>query len=235
MRVLAVGAHPDDIELGCGATLLAHQTRGDEVTLLVMTTGERGPQDARSRIGEQEDAAALLGASLIWGGFEDGNVPEGRDAITVVQRAIAQSSPDLIYTHTPRDTHQDHRATAAAVLSAARRMRQVLLYESPTSIQFTPSIFVDVAALIEDKMDLVRAHMSQVLKNGLVDLEALEAQARYQGFRARLRYAEAFETDRFLWDLVPMPRPRAADHVALHEAGPPPFRAPLGEADVPVS
>jgi LmbE family N-acetylglucosaminyl deacetylase len=234
MRVLAVGAHPDDIELGCGATLLTHQARGDEVTLLVMTTGEQGPQDARSRIGEQEDAAAVLGASLIWGGFEDGNVPEGRDAITVVQHAIARRGPDLIYTHTPRDTHQDHRATAAAVLSAARRMRQVLLYESPTSIQFAPSIFVDVAAFIEDKMDLVRAHMSQVLKNGLVDLEALEAQARYHGFRARLHYAEAFETDRFLWDLAPLPQPRASDHVALQEPAPPPLHAPLGEADVPV-
>ena len=72
MRVLAVGAHPDDIELGCGGALLAHRARGDEITLLVMTTGEEGPQDARSRIREQEDAAALLGATLLWGGFPDG-------------------------------------------------------------------------------------------------------------------------------------------------------------------
>src|SRR5688500_7561614 len=85
MQILAVVAHPDDIELGCGATLLAHRARGDEVALLVMTTGERGPQDAKSRIREQEDAAALLGASLLWGGFQDGEVPEGREAVAVVQ------------------------------------------------------------------------------------------------------------------------------------------------------
>jgi LmbE family N-acetylglucosaminyl deacetylase len=94
MRVLAVGAHPDDIELRCGATFLAHQARGDEVTLLVMTTGERGRQDARSRIGEQEDAAAILGASLTRGGFEDGNVPEGRDAIAATAAAVLR--PRLI-------------------------------------------------------------------------------------------------------------------------------------------
>jgi LmbE family N-acetylglucosaminyl deacetylase len=210
MRVLAVGAHPDDIELGCGGTLLAHRARGDEVTLLVMTTGERGPQDAKSRIREQEDAAVLLDAALLWGGFLDGEVDEGRDAVTVVQDAVAKVGPDLIYAHAPDDTHQDHRATAKAVLSAARRMRQVLLYESPTSIQFSPSIYVNVAAFIEAKMDLLRAHMSQVLKNGLVDLEALEAQARYHGFRARLRYAEAFATDRFLWDIAPLSQPAQA-------------------------
>jgi LmbE family N-acetylglucosaminyl deacetylase len=183
-----------------------------------MTTGERGPQDAKSRIREQEDAAALLGASLLWGDFQDGEVPEGRDAVTVVQDAVASLGPDLVYTHAPRDTHQDHRATAAAVLSATRRMPQVLLFESPTSIQFTPSIFVNVASFIEEKMDVLRAHMSQVLKNGLVDLEALESQARYHGFRARLRYAEAFESDRFLWDLTPLPQTTPTDRVLLQQS-----------------
>jgi LmbE family N-acetylglucosaminyl deacetylase len=186
-----------------------------------MTTGERGPQDAKSRIREQEDAAVLLDAALLWGGFQDGEVDEGRDAVTVVQDAVATIGPDLIYAHTPDDTHQDHRATARAVLSAARRMRQVLLYESPTSTHFSPSIYVNVAPFIDAKMDMLRAHMSQVLKNGLVDLEALEAQARYHGFRARLRYAEAFETDRFLWDIAPLSQPArtpASDRVLLQQS-----------------
>jgi LmbE family N-acetylglucosaminyl deacetylase len=195
-----------------------------------MTTGERGPQDAKSRIREQEDAAALIGASLLWGGFQDGEVPKGREAVAVVQDAVADVRPDLVYTHTSRDTHQDHRATAAAVLSATRRMSQVLLYESPTSIQFTPSIFVNVASFIEAKMDVLRAHMSQVLKNGLVDLEALEAQARYHGFRARLRYAEAFESDRFLWDLAALPQPTPTDQV-LEQALTAPACLVIGEAN----
>lgn len=202
MRVLAVGAHPDDIELGCGGALLAHRARGDEITLLVMTTGEEGPQDARSRIREQEDAAALLGATLFWGGFRDGGVPMERSAVDVVQEAIAASGAELVYGHAANDTHQDHRATSAAVLAATRRASRVLLFESPTTTTFEPVIYVDIATLVEAKLDLLRAHMSQVLKNGLVDLEALEAQARYHGFRARIRNAEAFETERFLWDLT---------------------------------
>jgi LmbE family N-acetylglucosaminyl deacetylase len=210
MNVLAVGAHPDDIELGCGATLLAHRRRGDRVTMLVMTTGERGPQDQNSRVDEQRDAADLIGAALLWGDFEDGAVPEGRAAVDVVQRAMAASHADVVYTHTPRDTHQDHRATAAATLAAARRTCRVLTYEAPTTVGFSPTVFVDVMGMVDAKVDILRAHVSQVLKNGLVDLEAIEAQARYRGFQARVRHAEAFETDRFLWELgVPHLAPTA--------------------------
>lgn len=201
MRVLAVGAHPDDVELGCAATLLAHQARGDEVTLLVMTTGEEGPQDARSRVIEQEEAAELLGATLLWGGFPDGGVPTGKTGITVVEQAIQSVQPDLIYCPAVGDTHQDHRNSAAAVLSAARRRSRLLHYEAPTSVGFVPTIFVDAAEFIDGKLDVLRAHTSQVLKNGLVDLEAVQAQARFYGFRARIRYAEGFVTDRFVWDL----------------------------------
>ena len=81
------------------------------------------------------------------------------------------------------------------------------MYESPTSQDFAPDLYVDAAEMVEAKADLVRAHVSQVLKNGLVDIEALEALARYRGFQARIRHAEAFEADRFVWDLAPVPSP----------------------------
>src|SRR2546425_9513485 len=207
VNVLAIGAHPDDIELGCGATLTCHRQRGDDIWLLVMTTGERGPQASRSRIAEQEDAAELLGARLRWGGFSDGAVPDGRPSVDAVQAVVMESGAEVVYTHSPRDTHQDHRATAVASLSACRRLSRVLMYESPTSQDFAPDLYVDAAGLVEAKADLVRAHVSQVLKNGLVDLDAIEALARYRGFQARVRQAEGFETDRFVWDLVSASRP----------------------------
>lgn len=205
MNVLAIGAHPDDIELGCGATLLAHARHGDRVTLLVMTPGERGPQAARSRVAEQHEAAEMLGADVVWGGFEDGAVPEGRAAVDVVQDVVRQFGSDVVYTHARDDTHQDHRATASATIAACRRSLRVLLYESPTSLRFRPTVYVDVDGFLEAKLRLVSAHTSQVLTNPLVDLEALEGQARYRGFQARLRWAEAFEANRFVWDLPSRP------------------------------
>ncbi|MCP4224375.1 MAG: PIG-L family deacetylase, partial [Actinomycetia bacterium] len=174
MKVLAIGAHPDDIELGCGGTLLAHRRRGDEVSLLVMSTGERGPRDSLPRTIEQERAADVLGAELHWGGFEDCAVPPGRETIDVIENVLLWAGADVVYSHTPNDSHQDHRAVATATLAAGRRIPRICLYEAPTTTEFSPAVYVDVDGLVEDKLELLRAHESQVLKNGLVDLEAIQ-------------------------------------------------------------
>ncbi len=201
LRILAVGAHPDDIELGCGATLLAHSARGDQISMLVLSQGEGGPQGVLSRTDEQEKAARVLGAALYWGDFEDGKIDSGHCAVALVERVLEDSQADTVYVHVSRDSHQDHRATATATLAAARRVKRVLHYESPTTHAFSPTLFVDVADHIDGKLAALRAHASQVTANGFVDLEAVEAQARYRGFQARMRFAEAFESSRMAWDL----------------------------------
>jgi len=201
VNVLAVGAHPDDVELGCGATLLRHVARGDEVTILVMTAGQRGRVEGMSRLHEQEDAASQLGVRLVWGGFQDGSVPDGPEAISVIDEVIADTHADVLYTHAARDTHQDHRATATASLAAGRRLSSVLQFETPSSQGFVPTVYVDVADTLEEKLTALRSHLSQVLREGPVDLEAIEAQARFRGFQGRTRYAEAFEATRLSWDL----------------------------------
>jgi LmbE family N-acetylglucosaminyl deacetylase len=222
VKVLAVGAHPDDVELGCGATLLAHRARGDEVALLVLTDGAIGPQSRDSRIEEQREAAAILGASLHWGGFRDGMVPTGRACVDVVEAVLRDVGADVVYTHVPRDTHQDHRAAGESTLAASRGVSRVLLYETPSTRGFAPSLFTDATPHLEGKLAAVGAHMSQVLLNPRVDLEAVEAQARYRGLQARLRHAEGFETDRFTWDLgsgahpVPAQRGESAERGTQH-------------------
>jgi LmbE family N-acetylglucosaminyl deacetylase len=205
VRVLAIGAHPDDVELGCGGTLLRHLARGDEITILVMTGGERGVYDARSRPREQQYAADLAGATLIWGGFADGALPQGPDAISVVDRAVAISGAEILYTHAPDDSHQDHIATSSICLAAARRVPTVLYYETPSTLEFMPTVFIDLDEVMERKISLVRAHLSQVLRDGPVDLDALVAQARFRGSQSRTQHAEAFRPARFLWDLLSAP------------------------------
>jgi LmbE family N-acetylglucosaminyl deacetylase len=217
LNVLAIGAHPDDVELGCGGALLAHRARGDSISLLTMTIGEHGPQADQSRVLEQTEAAKLLGARLFWGDFLDGAVPEGRAATVLIDAVIAEVEADVVYTHSPRDTHQDHRATSIASLAAGRRVSRVLMYEAPTSQDFVPSLYVDIGPFLEGKLSAIRAHDSQVLKNRLVDLEAVAAQARYRGFEARLHhgYAEAFAVARFVWDLAGSP-PAEIPQLVLH-------------------
>jgi LmbE family N-acetylglucosaminyl deacetylase len=204
VNVLAIGAHPDDIELGCGGALLRHVARGDHVTMLVMTTGQRGVTTS-SRVFEQQDAARVLGAALRWGPFEDGSIPRGAPAIALIDEVIAATDAHVMYTHAPRDSHQDHRAVAVASLAAARRMRAVLYYETPSTQRFEPTVYVDIADVLDDKFRALCAHESQVMRDGSVELEAIEAGARFRGAQGRVRHAEAFESPRLVWDLKSTP------------------------------
>jgi LmbE family N-acetylglucosaminyl deacetylase len=202
MNILAIGCHPDDIELGCGGTLIRHAQRGDRVTMLVLTTGQATKQGIGLRRGEQEAAAAAIGADLRWGGFEDASVPEGRPLIEAMDRVIADTNPDILYVHAPDDSHQDHRNASLAGVAAARRIGSVMLYETPSTQHFQPTLFVDIDAVVEQKLAALQCHLSQVVRqDGPFDLEAIAAQARFRGFQAHLRTAEGFESTRFTWDL----------------------------------
>ncbi|GGK03168.1 hypothetical protein GCM10010123_36380 [Pilimelia anulata] len=223
--VLAVGAHPDDIELGCGGALAAHAAAGDVVTMLVLSGGQNGPGSVSERVAEQEDAARTLGAVLLWGHLVDCAVTADAGTISGIEQVIDAVAADVIYVHAPDDSHQDHRATAAAVVSAARYGTRVLHYQSPSTTAFEPTVYVDVAAHLDRKLAALACHRSQVAGSAMVDPEAVAAGARYHGARARIRYAEAFVPARFVWDLgrIPADAPPARVAVAPGQATAPPW------------
>ena len=219
-NVLAVGAHPDDIELGCGATLLAHVAAGDTVTMLVMTGGENGPgssDQVRGRWTEQRRAADALGAGLRWGGLRDCTLTPDAATVRIVERAVQETQADLVYVHAPDDSHQDHRAVAAAALSAARRLSRVLHYQSPSTLTFSPTVFVDVTAHLSGKLAALGAHASQVELSAMVEPDAVLASARHWGAQARIGYAEAFAPTRMVLDLSPTGPAAATAVPATHQ------------------
>jgi LmbE family N-acetylglucosaminyl deacetylase len=205
MRVLAVGAHPGDVELGCGGALLAHRDRGDEIHVLVLAGPGSSPLGPDPCIAEQANAAQRLGAELHWGGFDDGCVPRGRESIAAIESLIVALSCDVVYGPSPDDTHQDHRAAGEATMAASRRSRQVLLYEGPSSVHFDPVVYVDLEGRVGAKLDLLGVHRSQLARNDLVDVSSVAARARYRGSQARVSHAEAFVSHRFVWELAPAP------------------------------
>jgi LmbE family N-acetylglucosaminyl deacetylase len=204
-NVLAIGAHPDDIELGCGATLLAHAAAGDTVTMLVLTGGENGPGTA-NRHAEQRAAASILGATLRWGGLIDCTLTADAPTVRLVENAVTDTQADLIYVHALDDSHQDHRAAAAAALSAGRRLSRVLHYQSPSTLTFNPTVYVDITAHLTGKLAALKAHASQVELSAMVEPDAVVASARHWGAQARTGYAEAFAPTRMVLDLAPTPR-----------------------------
>ena len=202
--VLAIGAHPDDIELGCGGTLAAHRAAGDAVTMLVVTGGQNGPGNADRRA-EAEAAARNLDCLLSWGRLVDCAVTADAATIAVIEEAIRDTEADVVYVHAPDDSHQDHRAVTAATLSAARHSRRILHYRSPSTTRFEPTVYVDISAHLDRKIDALSCHRSQVENSAMVDPEVVAASARHFGAQARVRFAEAFMPARFVWDLAPPP------------------------------
>lgn len=193
MRVLAIGAHPDDVEIGAGATLAQHTAHGDQVTILTLSRGRHGG-DPDQRAHEAAEAAKRLGASLILGDLDDTAIPKNGPTIALIEQAVATSRPDIIYVHSANDVHQDHRAVHAATRVAARRVPRVYCYQSPSAtIEFRPTLFVPVSEGLETKLRVIGAFESQATIRDYLAPDVLTATARYWGRYAQTPYAEPFE------------------------------------------
>lgn len=195
-RVLAVGAHPDDVEIGCGATLLRHRAAGHHLTVLTLSRGAvGGPQELRRR--EAVGAAVMMGAELVMGDLPDTRMSEATEAIGLVEQVIAAVRPTTLYVHSKWDNHQDHRAVHDVTMIAARRVPQVYCYQSPSSRNgFDPTRFVPVTDTIHDKVRLLAHYDSQATRHYL-DPELVVASARYWARQLpSARYAEPFEVIR---------------------------------------
>jgi|SRR5277367_3650485 len=194
LNILAVGAHPDDIEFGVGGTLLKHRASGDNVQIIILTSGELGGSDPDIREREAAEAAAMLDAEITFCRLPDGSVPDGKPTIDVIERVIRKFSPNTAYIHSIHDTHQDHRAAALASQVALRPASRLYAYQAPSATTgFTPQRYPDITPYLEPKMNLIRAHKSQHEMRGYLDEDYVTSTARYWGLRAGCHYTEPME------------------------------------------
>lgn len=199
MNILAIGAHPDDIEIGCSATLVKYRRQGNNVYSLVMTDGSMGG-DNEVRRNEQLLSNSMIGIErTFWGGYKDTQLPLDKGAISVIEKVIQQVEPVFIFVNFPDDTHQDHRHLGMATISATRYIRNVLFYEVPTTHNFSPSVFVNIEDVLADKMKILMAHESQAMKTHIGDssiTDVAHAQAAFRGIQGRVKFAEGFVPQR---------------------------------------
>ncbi|MFQ6103588.1 MAG: PIG-L deacetylase family protein [Candidatus Glassbacteria bacterium] len=195
MNILAISSHPDDLEYGCGGTLIKYAAKGHNIFLYIATCGELGG-DPVVRRGEQEDAGRIIGAKKIfWGEYNDTRIPINPGLIKDIESVMQETNPDFIFTHFWDDTHQDHRALSRSTLSATRYVKNFLFYETPTTQNFTPNVFVDICEVLDRKKQLLEAHSSQIVKTNIEDLNIVEcavSAAMFRGVQGRVKYAEAF-------------------------------------------
>ncbi|NLS93537.1 MAG: LmbE family protein [Planctomycetaceae bacterium] len=221
-RVLAVVAHPDDVELLCAGTLARARADGASVAMCTMCRGNRGLAAGESanersfgvsevRQAEFAAAAELLGAEVFAGGIGDGELEDAPDQRRVLISILRRFRPTLVLAHAPNDYHADHRAASQLADAASwfacsaghvtgepplQRPPAVWLMDTVDMHGFTPGFYIDVTEYVPLKRDMLACHKSQLERAGDSDFAPLEElmfrQARVRGAQAGVDAAEAF-------------------------------------------
>ncbi|RUV48663.1 PIG-L family deacetylase [Mesorhizobium sp. M5C.F.Ca.IN.020.29.1.1] len=166
MKILALGAHPDDIEIFMFGTMAAYAAQGAELVFAIATDGAKGGKGdpellARARREEAAVAADLLGATPHFLDFPDGTLVADAALIAALKALIGDLKPDLVITHAPNDYHGDHRALSDGLRIAASFTVPVLHADTLGGTGFSPTHYVDISGHFELKAMAIRAHQSQ--------------------------------------------------------------------------
>jgi len=202
LNIVCLGAHPGDPEFGCGGTMAKYANAGHQVTFLYLTRGEAGDpsksfaESAAIRTKEAENACKILHAKAVFVGQTDGNTVLSKEKNDEIDKIISSENPDLLFTQWPVDAHPDHQVTGMLGLTAwvrSSRSFRLFFYEVNTgseTMAFTPTDWVDITSVREQKMAAMYAHLSQdpdgTYKNYFKPLE------EFRGLECGVKAAEAF-------------------------------------------
>jgi LmbE family N-acetylglucosaminyl deacetylase len=192
--ILALGAHPDDLELGCGATLAKLAARGVQITAVILSDGSRGVDNEIDRSEETRRALTSLGVqNVVQHHFPDTRLHEHlNDLIAAIEVHVRELSPDRVYTMFDEDRHQDHRAVYQASAVACRRVPQIFAYETPSSYpNFVPTVFEPIDEFMEAKVAALKMHGSQGSRLYMHE-EKIRSAAHFRGVQVDLGQTEGF-------------------------------------------
>ena len=218
MRILAVGTHPDDIEIACSGTLAKCVKRGDTVIVCHASTGNLGhveipPKELTEiRAKEAKRAGAMAGFEVICAGFDDLEIYDNnKTARDMMVDIIKYANPDLIITHDPDDYMPDHTATSRLVFDASftatlpnyktkqpnpAKLVPIYYIDTLAGVNFNPTIYVDITNEIDLKLDMLNCHESQIVwmrDHDHIDFpDMVRTCSRYRGYQCGADYAEGF-------------------------------------------
>ena len=218
MNILAIGAHPDDIEFLCAGTLLKYRQQGHNIYIALTTSGNTGSNEIASkdeiasiREAEQLEAAKYYDAQVRFLRFDDEGLQDTPETRRAVLTAIRWANPDVILTNPPWDPSTDHGMTGRLVtqvllsvggnqhpadLPPIEKTPQVFFWDVPGGIGFQPEVYVDISDFMENKLKAIACHRSQYgwMKEFMDDdfRDYAQALARYRGFQCAKDYAEGF-------------------------------------------
>ena len=200
LKVVVVGGHPDDPESGCGGTIARYTDLGHEVAIIYLTRGEAGidgkthAEAAAIRSAEVLKACEILKARPVFAGQIDGSTEITPARYAEFRKVLEAEKPDIVLTHWPVDTHRDHRAASLLVYDAwLRSMPRFAVYyfevmSGEQTQQFSPSLYVDIAATEGRKRAACFAHVSQNPDEWYPHHDQMN---RFRGFECGCKFAEA--------------------------------------------
>ena len=206
MKILAIGAHLDDIEIACGGTLAKAAEAGHNVKVLIMS--KSGYTNKEGNVQRSDDVAVREGLNALHTlGIEDieildfptKDIPFSSDVVNAIDLRMSAYNPDVIFTHHPFDTHQAHEGVSKASIAAARRKNTVIFYEPITPsgrsyVAFKPHLYVDIESTLNQKIESLKCHTSEYNKFGAEDwIEGVRCRCGFRGYEIGKKYAEAFE------------------------------------------
>lgn len=203
LKIMCIGAHPDDPETACGGTLLLLKQAGHTVTVVYLTRGEAGitgmthDKAARLRSKEAREACRRLQARPVFFGQIDAETVFDDASVRKMQRLFAVERPDLVFTHWPLDTHRDHQVTGILTLQAWMQSVEkpaLYFYEVCTGQQtrvFTPTHYVDITSMQALKTEIVYCHHSQFTAANYAE-SGHPTMEKFRGYEFGVVAAEAF-------------------------------------------
>ena len=200
-NILAIGAHVDDIEVGCLGTLLKFNHQGANIDVVISTDQDAPNASVRGVVhNEYKRSENLIGTKFTI--MRNGRNDEGRpiinwnsSTIAAMDKIVNRKQYDLIITHSGGDYHQDHHNTFNVVNSSLRNYRgelwcmEIGQYGNKNRL-FNPTVFVDISDLIEDKIRSIMCYESQIDDITIHNIRGLAA---YRGQAMGVKYAEAFD------------------------------------------
>jgi len=202
MKIVVVGAHPDDPETGCGGLMAIYSAAGHEVVSVYLTRGEAGiegkshEEAAKIRTAEALNACRILNVRPEFIGQIDGNCEITRERYTALADLFKKEEPDIILTHWPIDTHRDHRICSVLVYDAwlnLGRKSALYYFEVMTGNQsqnFAPTDYVDISGVVKQKHEACFMHISQKIEETYKDDHG--RMELFRGMESGCEYAESF-------------------------------------------
>lgn len=208
MNILAIGAHFDDVELGCGGALAKHAQNGDNVYVYVATVSgfsNQYNQTVRSSeiaLGEAQVAMQVLGVKeLICGKFKTLEIEFVDELNIEILKIVQEKKIDKVYAHWIGDIHHDHQAVAKASLHSCRHVPRLLMYRSNwyhSTMEFRGNFYIDITKQWDTKEQAIQAHATEMDRTSSKWIGFFKNEAENAGQRIGVTFAEVFEVVKWL-------------------------------------